>query len=117
MTTSFFSYSTFLKFFLLAIFFTSVVLGRTAVAISVIIRIGIKFGYRELHFSEDRAGIVVVAGFAVVFGQAETARGKHELDAAFHTNNREHTDRNVNVVYADAVNKATVEAHTDLFGN
>ena len=88
------------------------------VAISVLfISIGIEFIHRELHLTKDGAGIVIIAGFAVVFGQAETASRENDLHTAFHTDDRENTDGNVYVINAYAVNKATVKTGTNLFGN
>lgn len=91
---------------------------RLAAIVAVaILCIGIKFIYREIHFSEDRAGVIVFAGLAVLFGQTEVAGGKHELYLALHSDNREHADGYINVVNAYAVNKGAVKTRTDGFGN
>lgn len=97
---------------------TAVILRLIAVYAGILILcVGIKFADRELHFTEDRAGIVVVAGFAVLFGQTEMAGREHKLDTAFHTDHREHADGNVDVISTYAVNKAAVKARADELGN
>lgn len=89
-----------------------------AIVISVLfIGIRIKLADGKLHFAEDRAGIVVIAGLAVLFGQAEMAGGKHKLYLALHTDNRENADSNVDVICADAVDKASVEAVANTLGD
>ena len=79
--------------------------------------IGKKFGHRELHFTEYRAGVIVSAGLAVLFGQAEAASGKHKLNLAFHSDNRKYADSNVNIACADVIHKAALEAIADELGN
>ena len=61
----------------------------------LIFGIRVEFGKRELHFPEGGAGIVVAAGFAFLFRQAEMAGGEHELNAAFHSDDRKDTDGNI----------------------
>ena len=84
---------------------------NTAVVVaSAFVGIGVKLAQRELHFAEDRAGIVIIAGLGILFGQAEVARGKHELNFTLHSDDREHTDSHINVVRADAVDEIAVKA-------
>ncbi len=88
-----------------------------AAIVTTVVGIGVKFADRELHLAEDRAGIVVVAGLGILLGQAEVAGGKHKLNLALHANYRENADGDVNVVCADAIYEATVEAVADRLGN
>lgn len=84
---------------------------------AIIVGIGVELGQRELHLTKNRAGVIVVAGLAVLFGQAEVAGRQHKLNAALHTDNREHANGNVNVICAYAVNKVAIEARADKLGN
>lgn len=105
---------------LFSVFIATAVLGRTAVGTVgavAIFGVGIELIDREIHLAEDRAGIIVFAGLAVFFGQAEVAGGKHKLNLAFHSDDREHADGDINIVNAYAVNKGAVKTRTDGFGN
>lgn len=102
-------------FFIATIF--AVLVITTVVAAVLILGIGEELADGELHLTEDRAGIVVITRLAVLFGEAEVAGGKHKLNLAFHTDNRENADSNVNVVHADFINEIAVEARTDKLGN
>ena len=92
-------------------------LGLATVGAIAVVGIGIKFVHGELHFAEDRAGIIVFAGLAILFRQAEMAGRKHKLNLAFHSYYRENADGNINVVNADAINEGAVEARTNGIGN
>lgn len=87
-----------------------IVAAVAGIAVVRIIGIGEELAYRELHFAEDGAGIVIIAGLAVFFGQTEVTCGKHELDFTFHTDDREDTDGDIDIVHADTVHKIAVEA-------
>ena len=88
-----------------------------AAIVTTVVGVGVKLADRELHLTEDRAGIVVIAGLGILLGQAEVAGGKHKLNLALHANHRENADGNVNVVCADAIYEAAVEAVADRLGN
>lgn len=92
-------------------------MDTAVVRASAFVGIGIKFAQRELHFAEDRAGIVVVTGLGILFGQTEMARGKHELDFTLHSDDRKHADSNVDVVRSDTVDKIAVKARAHSVGN
>ena len=94
-------------------------MGQTAVVTgaALVIGIGIELRYGELHFAEDRAGIVVFAGLAVLFGETEVGRGEHKLNTALHTDHREYTDGDVYAVHTHAVDEIAVEFRADLFGD
>ncbi len=94
-----------------------IAVDTAVVCISAFVGIRVKFTQRELHFAEDRAGIVIVAGLGVLFGQAEVARGKHELNFTFHSDDRKYTDSDINVIRADTVYEITVEARAYTVGN
>ncbi len=100
--------------FIAAAFAVSVATVRCIIAI---VGIGVKFAERELHFAEDRAGIVVIAGLGILFGKAEMASGKHKLNLAFHTNDRKYADSHIDVIRAYAVDKIAVIARTNGLGN
>ena len=44
------------------------------------------------------------------------AGGEHELNAAFHSDDRKDTDGNIHIVHADTVHEGAVEAAADWFG-
>ena len=94
-----------------------ILVAATVVVAILVLGIRVKFTDGELHFTEDRAGVVVIAGLAILFGQAEVASGKHKLHLALHTNDREDADGNVDVVCAYTVDKAAIEARADKLGN
>jgi len=104
---------------LLASFIVAAFVIATATIIITItlVCIGVKFIYGELHFAENRAGIVIAARFAVLFRQTEVGCRKHKLYTSFHTDNREYADGNVYVVGTHIVHKGTVEARTNGFGD
>lgn len=102
---------------LFLVFIAAAILGRIAIGNVAIFGVGIEFINGEIHFAEDRAGIVVLTGLAVLFGQAEVAGRKHKLNLAFHSYNREYADGDINIVNAYAVNKGAVKTRTDGFGN
>lgn len=94
-----------------------IVTAVVVIASAIIIGIGVKFIYRELHFTENRAGVIVIAGLGILFGQAEMTSRQHKLNSAFHTNNRKYTNGNVDVICTHLIDKITVEAVADKLGN
>ena len=90
--------------------FVAALIFRTISFLILIIGIRIKLIHRELHFTEYRAGIVIITRLAILFGKAEVSRGKHKLDLTLHTDDREDADSNVYVVCTDIVNEASVES-------
>lgn len=94
-----------------------VVTTVVVIASAVIVGIRIKFIYGELHFTENRAGIVVIAGLGILFGQTEMASREHKLNSAFHTNDRKYADGNVDVICTHFIDKIAVEAVADKLGN
>jgi hypothetical protein len=89
----------------------------TVARVVLIIGIREEFRQRELHFAKNGARIIVVARLAVLFGETEMASREHELNTAFHTDHREHTDSYIDVIRADTIDEVSVEAATNRFGN
>lgn len=92
-------------------------MNATVAVASILVGIGIKFTQRELHFAEDRAGIVVAAGLGILFGQTKMAGRKHKLNLALHSYYREYANGNVDVVGAYTVDEIALEASADAFGD